>query len=154
MRHPVTKRRLNRPPTNAESIQEIPGTHITDTYRAELLERANAGEDVYAYGSIDSPTGIINVWDWDTRIPLFPLAQWRWELQSQRYDSESGQWLLTFKRHGFEETQQIAVWITRDSLGAADLKVYINRAKRRGVMIANYLNLYGYDPDHYHNLHF
>ena len=154
MRHPVTRRSLNRPPTYPESIREIPDTHISPAYKAELLARAQAGEEVKAYGSVDSPTGIMNIWDIDTRIPLFSLDKWRWELAEQRYDSESGQWILTFNQHGFEATSQIAVWVDRLVGDGEDLNAYINRAKRRGVMIAHYVNLYGDNPDRYHNLHF
>lgn len=142
-------------PTNAESIADIPSTHITAEYRAFLFTRAEHGEDVYAYGSIHSPTGIINVWDTDIRIPLYPLAQHRWNLvdATSNIDEHPTLWRLIFAPEQPGLGVRITVWIDRQ-IGDNTEAIYLARAGRRAQMIAHYINLYGDDPGKYHDCHF
>jgi hypothetical protein len=134
----------------------VPETHITDERRAAYIARAEAGEDVYAYGEVDSPTGIVNIWDWDTRIPLYPLAQWTWELISSAcaHDAPvSLYWTLTFQHHVTHEPAP-AVHITIARHLEEDRERYAERAERVMQMIAGYINLYNDHPDGYDGHHF
>jgi hypothetical protein len=143
----------------------VPETHITDVRRMTYIARAEAGEDVYAYGEPDSPTGIINVWDWDTRIPLFPLERWAWELEGSQpvmIDAHpSHDWHLHFKAHyttaptytiGEQDLRDITITIAR--LPQEDLPKYGERVGRVCRMVEGYVNLYGDDPQKYDEHHF
>jgi hypothetical protein len=147
------RRNRHRPPTNPETITLVPDTHITPERRATLFLRATDGEDVYCYGSVDSPTGIINLWDTDTRIPLFPLAQWKWELMSclpiMKEASPTYYWRLTFKDRtaGTQMLKDITVHIDRRPNEA--LETYGERAKRIAQEIEGNLANYGQQPIQY-----
>jgi hypothetical protein len=139
----------------------VPESHITDERRATYIARAEAGEDVYSYGEVDSPTGIINVWDWDTRIPLFPLVQWTWELDQEhtRYSQIAHQWIVRFEAHiilvspvGSRAVRDITITIARHM--EEDQERYAERAGRVMQMIEGYINLYGDDPNRYDGHHF
>jgi hypothetical protein len=147
-------RRKNRhiAPTNPETIALVPDTHITPERRAALLTRAEAGEDVYAYGSEKSPTQIINLWDTDTRIILFPLASWKWELvtcQPIMLDQATvtRNWKLTFKDRPYSEARTITVHIDRRP--DENLETYGQRAQRIASEIEGDINFYGHVPDQY-----
>lgn len=141
----------------------VPETHITHERRMAYIARAEAGEDVYAYGEPDSPTGIINVWDWDTRIPLFPLTQWTWEMVSclpvmheQAY--VSGDWKITFSQH-HDPTLAITViphtiTVHIDRRPGEDLEIYGARAKRKAQELEGDLNLYDWQPNVFDGHHF
>ncbi len=82
---------------NAESIKRIPCALISDEARAAYLARAAAGEDVYAYVAAgDGSDPVWNLWDWDTRIVLAPIATAHEILAYERLDGD--RWRFVLKR--------------------------------------------------------
>lgn len=145
----------NRAPTNAETIMQVPNTHITAKQRDVLYKRAGAGEDVYAYGSLDTGAGIINLWDTDTRIPFFPIASQRWRLvdvTQSDYAPGATLWALTFHPVPPVMSETILVYIDRRA--GEGIERYQSRAARVAQMVAHYINLYGDEPAKYHSCHF
>lgn len=134
---------------NVASIKEVPATHITEEMREALIKRASVPEDVYAYGSVDSPTGIINLWDTDTRIPFFPLSQYQWKLIG-RTAMSSYVWELRFS-HLTIAQPDVTITINIDPLiSEGDIGKYWLRVPRVAMMIEHYIALYGDHPQAYH----
>ena len=143
---------------NVQSIRDVPATHISAETRLILLRRAAKGEDVYCYGNVNSPTGIINLWDTDTRIPFYPLVQERWAAPVIARQANSNQWHIELESTTVASLQRVVAitidlhpWEVNTDIGFSP---YMHRAGRVGRMVCHYINLYQDDPAKYNGCHF
>lgn len=135
----------------------IPESHITDARRMAYIARATAGEDVYSYGEADSPTGIINVWDWDTRLILYPLDRWVWTLSSatpimQERAYPTHDWRLVFIGRLTDEECPITITVARQN--GESLETYGARSQRKAQEIEGWVNFYTDKPETYNHHHY
>ena len=135
---------------NVASLEAIPETHIIPYIRAAYIARAQAGEDIQAYG-LDrlARGGIANLWIVDTRIPLAPSAHYLWIEALRLRQVNGGRTTLLFIHFDTKEKQRITVTIERH-VGFPDSDPhYEARAERVIEMISQTIALYQVEPSHY-----
>jgi hypothetical protein len=117
------------PATNSESITMIPSRFISDTDRAVLLQRAEAGEDVYAYRAANPVVETWNVWDTDTRIVL-PLVERAWRIIEAHHLGQ-GAWQVVVTRGDKRRTIRLHISPSVDYADDLYGPRYQARAERR-----------------------
>lgn len=124
------------------SINAIPDDLITHEDRAAVLERAEAGLDVYAYHK-GPGKGIWNIWDTDTRIACAPVAA-SWRITEVRQFAPQ-EWAIFVERDGESLVVQITIHLhpTYDCEG--DALRYVQRAERMIRMAVQHMNLFHED---------
>jgi len=124
-----------------QSIIDIPADLITTHHRAYLLYRA-ASNDVYAYQNASG----WQVFDTDTRIPLYQLDSERWTLTGIAQQADTTRFILQFATcDNLHEDIEVRISTQHDEYHRA----YVYRAARVAQMIAADINVHKVEPNYF-----